>query len=739
MANTIETTNVKPANADVVLQTLRTTKDGDGIVTIVLDAPGKSVNTLSQLMLAELGDALSRVEADPPKGVIFASAKKRSFIAGADLFEIKKMSPEQATKYLADGQTLFTRIEKLPCPTVAAISGDCLGGGFELALACRARVAADDSSINIGLPEVKLGILPGWGGTGRLPRLIGLAEALPLLLAGKTLPPAKAKRARMIDDVVRPEALPAAARRLVKKPPEHRPAPLLHRAATAMRFTRDKIFQAGRDKTLEQTHGNYPAPMRLIEVAKAGWENGPQAGFDAERKALVELIDTDVSRNLIRLFFLKQGAKKAIAEQVHAKPADVKYAAVVGGGTMGAGIVYSLARAGIEVRLIEVDPKAVSAGLVRVRKSFDDDVKSGRLSALDAKHAMNRVVPTTQWTGLHLADIVIEAVVEKMPLKREVFAKLDRLVRPDCVLATNTSSLSVSEMAEATEHPHRVVGLHFFNPVPKMPLVEVVRTASSDEQSLATAAGLAAKIGKTAVMVKDSPGFLVNRILIPYLAEAVAMAGEGISIVDTDTAMKKWGMPMGPFELLDEIGLDVSAHVLKSLGSQIGSDRIPTSPIVDKALERGWLGKKSGTGFYIYANDKAKKKQPPTLNMEMASFCNTNSSATGVPLDANTIAWRLVLPMVNEAARLLAEGVVESTDAVDLAMVLGTGFAPFRGGLVQFVDAVGVEKIVGEMQALADKQGPRFVPAPLLRDLVAQHLSMRDFAKMEHHDAHATV
>ena len=605
------------ASRILTLQTLRMSAGPDGIVTILLDAPGKSVNTLSQLMLAELGEAVSRIERELPKGVIFASAKKRSFIAGADLFEIKKMTPEQATKYLADGQALFSRIEKLPCPTVAAINGDCLGGGFELALACKARVAADDSSINIGLPEVKLGILPGWGGTVRLPRLIGLADALPLLLAGKTLAPAKAKRARMIDDVVRPEALLAAAHRLVKNLPEHRAAPLLHRAATGLRFTREKIFQSARAKTLEQTHGNYPAPLRLIDVARIGWENGPQAGFDAERKALVELINTDAAKNLIRLFFLRQGAKKALAEQVHAKPAEVKYAAVIGGGTMGAGIVYSLARAGIQVRLIEVDPKAVSAGMVRVRKSFDDDVKAGRMTALDAKHAMNRVVPSTQWTGLHLADIVIEAVVEKMPLKRDVFAKLDRLVRPDCVLATNTSSLSVSEMASATAHPGRVVGLHFFNPVPKMPLVEVVRTGQSDDQSLATAAGLAAKLGKTAVLVKDAPGFLVNRILIPYLAEALALASEGTSIVTIDEAMKKWGMPMGPFELLDEIGLDVSAHVLKSLAGQIGPDRVPPSPAIDKALEKGWLGKKSGTGFYTYGKKKGAK---PQLNAELAAM-----------------------------------------------------------------------------------------------------------------------
>jgi 3-hydroxyacyl-CoA dehydrogenase/enoyl-CoA hydratase/3-hydroxybutyryl-CoA epimerase len=505
----------------------------------------------------------------------------------------------------------------------------------------------------------------------------------------------------------------------------------MHRAAASIKFIRNKIFEAAKVKTLEQTHGNYPAPLRLIEVVRTGWVQGPHAGFDAERRALLDLMHTDAARNLIRLFFLRQGARKAIAGQIHAKAAEVKYAAVIGGGTMGAGIVYTLARAGIQVRLIEVDPKAVSAAMVRVKRSFDDDVKGGRLSALEAKHAMNRVVPATQWTGLQLADIVIEAVVEKMPLKREVFAKLDRLVRPDCVLATNTSSLSVSEIAAAVSDPARVVGLHFFNPVPKMPLVEVIRTGHSGEQALATAAGVAAKIGKTAVLVKDAPGFLVNRILIPYLAEAGALAAEGTSIVTIDQAMKDWGMPMGPFELIDEIGLDVSAHVLKSLADQIGRDRVPASPGIDKALEHDWLGKKVGIGFYIYGS----KKDKPRLNTELAAMVTGRgaSEADGKKTseEHDRIAWRLILPMVNEAARLLEEGVVEDADSLDLAMVLGTGLAPFRGGLVQFVDLVGVDVVLKQLAELQSKLGSRFAPAKLLRELVDAHLPMRDFAKIE--------
>ena len=728
--------NIQPDNSsrlipaptpDVVLQTLRMRFGEDGIVTLTLDSPGKSVNAISALMLAELSDAIGRLERETPRGLIIASAKKRSFIAGGDLFEISAMTPGKAQEYLLLGQSLYSRIEKLSFPTVAAINGDCLGGGLELALACKVRVAADESGINIGLPEVKLGILPGWGGTVRLPRLIGLPEALPLLLAGKTLGPSRARRAGIVDEIVRPEALLSAARRLVSQPPTRRKHGWLSRAASAFAPTRRKIFATARARALEQTFGNYPAPLRLIEVVRIGWEKGAAAGMQAERAALVDLMQTEAARNLIRLFLLRQGARKSIAAQLHAKPAEINYAAVIGGGTMGAGIVHALARAGVQVRLLEVDPKATSSALGRVRAGLDEEIRAGRLTALEARHALSRVAPSTQWTGLHLADIVIEAVVEKMPMKREIFARLDRLARPECVLATNTSSLSVSQMAEATAHPGRVVGLHFFNPVAKMPLVEVIRASQSDDAALATAAALATRLGKTAVLVKDAPGFVVNRILIPYLAEALALAGDGALIATVDHAMKAWGMPMGPFELIDEVGLDVSAHVLQSLAEQIGRDRIGASPAVDQALAQGWLGRKSGKGFYVYGRNKGAK---PRVNEEMAALLPAGDSRTTDAPDDAAIARRLVLPMINEAARLLEEDVVDNADTLDLAMVLGTGFAPFRGGLVPYADAVGVGAIVQQLQELAAQHGSRFLPAPLLRDLAAANLPLHDFAKV---------
>lgn len=708
------------------METIRTTTESDGIVTVWFDQPGKSVNTITNQLLTELTEVVAELERNAPKGVIFTSAKADSFIAGADLFEIRALGAEKVTTFLAAGQNLYNRIEKLPCPTVVAINGDCLGGGFELALACNYRVAVDDGSINVGLPEVKIGILPGWGGTVRMPRLIGLRKALPLLLTGKALPPKKARKLGLIDETVRPEALLAAARRLVLSGKKDRKLGWVDRLTT-FGPVRKRILAAARAQTLRLTHGNYPSPLKVLQITEANYAAGPEAGLEAERRSLRELMDAESCHNLMRLFFLKQAAKRSLAKQLRSAPLDVNVAAVIGGGTMGAGIVHGLVRAGIQVRLIEVNDKAISAALGRVRKMLDEDIAAGRLSPLEARHAFNRVSATADWSGLRLADIVIEAVAETMEVKRDVFAKLDRLCRPDAVLATNTSSLSVAEMAHVTSRPKRVVGLHFFNPVPRMPLVEVVRTDESDDVSLATAAAVASRMGKVPMLVADAPGFLVNRVLIPYLAEATIMAQEGASIELVDEAMKRWGMPMGPFELLDEIGLDIGAHVLKSLGERMVPPLV-TPLFIGEVLKRGWLGKKSGRGFYVYGQKKKSKK--PVVNQGLSDLLvGRGAIAQALAHSPDEIPWRLVLPMVNEAARLLDEGVTDAAEMVDLATVLGTGFAPFRGGLAQFADVVGTEQVVGKLEELAARHGPRFVPSAPLSRLAREHRPMADAAR----------
>lgn len=716
-----------PAREEIgVMEVLRTTTDRDRVMTVWMDAPGKPVNTCSPQLLDDLDALLGEIERDRPAAVIFASGKARSFNAGADLTEIRKIGREELVGYLAKGQAVFERIAKLPMPTVAAINGDCLGGGFELALACGRRVAADDPAISIGPPEVKLGLIPAWGGTTRLPRLIGLRRALPILLAGKTMPPRKAQKSGLVDEIVRPEALLAAAGRLARAPAGRgRSVKFADRAIARVGPLRRRALEVARRTTLQKTLGNYPAPLRLIEVVAAGLEKGHAAGLKAEREAILGLMEDPACQNLLRIFFLRQGAKKRLARQVPAAPRDVQYAAVIGGGTMGSGIVHALIRAGVQVRLVEVSTVAVSAALGRVRAMLDQDVAEGRLDKLGARHALNRVSPTTSWTGLRLADVVIEAAFEDLGAKHEVFSRLDTLCRPDAVLATNTSSLRVTDIARSVADPARVVGLHFFNPVPKMPLVEVVRTAASSAEAVSTAATLAARLGKTPILVSDAPGFLVNRLLIPYLSEAMTTAGEGTSLALIDRAMKRWGMPMGPFELLDEIGLDVAASVMKSL-APAGAAGAELPRAVNVAIERNWLGKKTGHGFYLHdphANGRRGRADAEVVSAEVAEMLHGGAAmpapAVVQPETEQVIQWRLVLPMVNQAAGALREGVVDSAETVDLATILGAGLAPFRGGLTHYADTVGIPEMVRRLEELAARHGPRFAPDPLLREMAA--------------------
>jgi 3-hydroxyacyl-CoA dehydrogenase/enoyl-CoA hydratase/3-hydroxybutyryl-CoA epimerase len=684
------------------MESFRIITDPAGIATVWFDAPGKSVNTLGPATLAELGAVLDQLEQTRPAAVIFASAKPRNFIAGADLFEIKKMDAAAVEQFLRDGQNLFERIEKLPMPTIAAINGDCLGGGLELALACTHRIAADDGSIKIGLPEVKLGILPGFGGTVRLTQLLGVAAALPLLLSGKTLPPRKAMRSGIIDEVDRPEALQDAARRWATAgAPRPRPG-WRKRVLGTVGILRHKVLATARAESRKRSGGHYPATDKIIDAVGAGLAHGPAGGFEAERKGLLELMQTDACRNLMRIFFLRQGAKKAAASQVNGSPINVEYAAVIGGGTMGAGIVHALIGAGIKVRLVEVNDQAVSAALRRIRTALDQDVRDGRFSPLLARHAFNRVSPTTQWDGLGMCDVAIEAVVENLKAKQEIFARLDKLAGPRTVLASNTSSLSVADLSSATRRPGRVIGLHFFNPVAKMPLVEIVRTEQSDGEALATGIALAARLGKTPVLVRDAPGFLVNRVLIPYLAEATLLAKEGVGITEVDAAMKNFGWPMGPFELLDEIGLDVGAEVLKSVAANVPEyAQIPQW--MSRVLERGWLGKKNGKGFYLHG----KSKHDLNVNPGLADLTDHR----GARMDESDIQWRLMLPMLNESRRVLAERIVNNTDAIDLATVMGLGFPPFRGGLAEYARSIGAEELDRRLRAAAGRWGNRFAPA----------------------------
>ena len=464
--------------------TVRTVTDADKVVTLWLDQPRRSANTLTGQMLSELKQAIDSLERDTTAaGVIFASAKQGVFLMGADLLELRDMDDRQREQFLVRGQELFDRIARLRMPSVAAINGTCLGGGLELALACRYRLAADDNRITIGLPELRLGILPAWGGTVRLPRLVGLPKALQMILTSESLPPRKALRAGVVDEVIRPEALLTAAKRKVQSGDRpHRPA-MPQRLLAALPVIRKRVFATARQRTLEKTSGHYPSAERVIDVMQAGYDLGPAAGMAAERAAVASLMPTQTCHNLMRLFFLRRESKRWVSQHVLETPAPVKSAAVIGGGVMGSGIVHALIRAGIRVRLIEANHEALSAALGRIRESLDEEVAARQLDRLEARHTFNRVMPSIEWTGLRLVDFVVEAVAERLEVKKEVFARLEKLTRPDAVLATNTSSLRVDDLAAVVSAPDRVIGLHFFNPVQKMPLVEIVAGPRSGGQA----------------------------------------------------------------------------------------------------------------------------------------------------------------------------------------------------------------------------------------------------------------
>jgi 3-hydroxyacyl-CoA dehydrogenase/enoyl-CoA hydratase/3-hydroxybutyryl-CoA epimerase len=631
--------------------------DEDRIATLWLDSPGKSVNTLSKQMWEDLDNAIDQIEREKPRGVIVASAKPRSFIAGADLFEMREMSNEQLDHYLAEGQRILNRLENLPMPTVAAINGDALGGGLEVALACRARVAVDDAKIQLGLPETKLGLIPGWGGTVRLPRLIGLEEALPLMTQGKSIAPAQAKKLGLVDAVASRDELIQAAKQQLNAP--SRPARDDQR--------HDELLQKSAASVRARSGDSLPAPLRLIEVVRTRIEQGIDAGFAAERRALIELRESEAGRNLMRMFFLRTGAKKAAAEAAGGRPRDIASAAVIGGGTMGAGIAHALVRGGIRSDVLEVNVAAADAAANHIRDLLMEDVEKGRLDPDVARSSLGESVVGSDWSVIASADFVIEAVVERLDAKIEVFRRLDQTISPGAILASNTSSLSITQIAQATKHPQRVIGLHFFNPVPKMPLVEVVRTNLSDSAAVATGVALAVKLGKTPVVVNDSPGFVVNRVLFPYLAEALRMAHDAQSILSVDAAMKAWGWPMGQFELMDTIGLDVTLMILDALSPHFG-ERFAATEYLRRAVGNGWLGAKSGRGFYIHPLDKIAPQVNPDLELREPNFS----------LNQSEIQQRLMQVMRDEVQRVLKENVVASPDAVDFVLVLGLGFPAFR-------------------------------------------------------------
>lgn len=680
----------------------------DGIATLTLDRQGSSANIFDVAALHELDAHLATLEARPEvRGLLIVSAKPKIFIAGADLNSFAGATVEQLGEIVGLGHRIFTRLERLPFPSVAAVHGVCLGGGCELALACDWRVGSLDKSTKIGLPETQLGILPAWGGSVRLPRLIGLPAALGIILAGKQLVAQQALKAGLVDDVAHPEYLVAAARRQLAKGKR--------RVAWAGGWMnsvalRPVVAMKARKDVLAKTHGHYPAPLKALDVCVAAYGQPLERGLALEKEAFLELVQTPACRSLMSIFFLQERAKKLKIPGAEGAGRPVARVAVIGAGVMGAGIAQWSAARGYPTLLKDVAPAALAKGLKTAEKIFQDGVKKKKLTPAEATAGLDRITPVSADVPLADVDLVIEAAVEKLELKQAIFRQLESRAAPHTVLATNTSALSIDAIAGGLADPGRVVGIHFFNPVHRMQLVEIVRGPRTSPAALDTALGYVKAIGKLPVLVQDSPGFLVNRILLPYMVEAVRLFAEGVPVERLDRIMRDFGMPMGPARLCDEVGLDVAQHVAVDLQRRLPKP-VPIDATLEKMIAKGWLGKKSGTGFYVFPAEKGAKERP---NPDVAFL--QPSQAGRAPDDA-TLLDRLVLVMINEAARVLEEGVVAAPEDVDFGMIFGTGWAPFRGGPLRYADTRGVAEIVARLQKLQSEVAPHFEPCTKLRHM----------------------
>ncbi len=698
--------------------------DGDGVASLVFDREDSKVNLLTMGVMARLDELLGEIEHLAGDGsvraVLIRSGKTGMFIAGADVGEIADVQTEtEGYEAAREGQRIFRRIEQLTIPTVVAINGLCLGGGTELALACGYRLASDGPETRIGLPEVRLGILPAFGGTTRLPRLIGLSAALPLILTGQPVNARKAQRIGLIEESVPAAILHERARAVARGAarPKPRPRPLPTRLIDETFPGRRLALQQARKKVLKETRGQYPAPLAALDVIGHSIAAPLERAFENEARALGRLIVTDVSRNLIRVFNLMEHAKKA---GPRVSPQRVDRVAVLGAGVMGGGIAQLMAAKDLYVRLKDIRSEAIASGLEHARSLFDRTVRRGRMDRREAERHMNAIAPTLDYSGFGNLDLVVEAVVERMDVKRTVLREVEQRVPAECILATNTSSLSVSEMQSALARPQNFCGMHFFNPVHRMPLVEVVRGSQTSDAALATVIAVTRSLDKTPVVVNDGPGFLVNRVLGPYLNEAGWLLAEGAGVTAIDRVLLEFGMPMGPLRLLDEIGFDVARHAAATLHAAFGERAAPAPPLA--ALERiDLLGRKGGKGFYLYEDDRQKG-----VNDGIYAALGDAVAVNRKAIPADQVRDRTVLAMVNEAARTLEDAVAASPADVDLAMITGTGFPPFRGGLLRWADTLGMPTILARLESLRRDHGPRFEPASLIRERANARLGFYD-------------
>jgi 3-hydroxyacyl-CoA dehydrogenase/enoyl-CoA hydratase/3-hydroxybutyryl-CoA epimerase len=665
----------------------------DHVCVLTFDRPESGANIFDAVTLNELNEHLDFVENDSSlRGLIITSAKKSIFVAGADLKTLLKQAQTGDLRaFIAEGQRILNRLAELRIPTAAAIHGACAGGGYEVTLACDHRVASDDPSTRIGLPETTLGLIPAWGGCTRLPRLIGADRAADVILKGKLYSAQEALKLGLVDEVAPRDQLVDLARKKLRDG-KRKPSPA------------PKI-----DQEIPVPRNHNPAPARAIEVIKKGLFSSAQQSPAFELDAIVDLGKTESTRNLIRNFFLAEKYKKGSAKIPAQK---VVHAAVIGAGVMGSGIAQWLSSRGVTVILRDIAREQIDRGLANIEKIYADAVKRGLMSAEKAREGRARIVASTAPMELRDVQFVIEAASEKVEIKKEIFRELAMQAGPKTIVATNTSALSVSELADATVSPEHVIGLHFFNPVSRMKLVEVVIAKQTSEETRERSLAFARQIGKLPVIVRDSPGFLVNRVLFPYLLDAAELFESGVNADKIDNALLQWGMPMGPLRLIDEIGVDIAVDIGNTLERAYGlRDHVPT--VLLWLRDGQMLGRKTGAGFYKYDG----KTQTPNDSLEKwrrSDASAPSSKQTSGEGDESTLSRRLVFLMVNEAARCVEEKVVDSPEDADYGMILGAGFPPFRGGPLRFAEHFGLKKIVEEMERLAQGE-EKFAPCEILK------------------------
>ncbi len=709
---------------------VRLERPEDGLAVIVLDPPHRSLAVLDAPLLRDLDAALSEVEQDSSvRGVVIAGREPLQFAAGADVDAIGAITDRASLeKIVLSVHELFRRIEALKPRTVAAVGGPVPGGAFELSLSCDLIVAAEHPKTRIGLPETMLGIIPGWGGCHRLPRRVGVPAAMQAILAGKLYPAKAAWKKGFIDRITKPEYLLRVASDLAlgRAKAKLKPRGWKSWAVDRNPLATAVIASQARKMAMKKTRGKYPAIPRAIELVAAGARTSLPAGARKEADAIAELASGSVCKSLISIFKGSEAAKKLGKGQGGWKPRKFQHGAVIGAGVMGGAIASSMAEKGVQTRLGDLAAEANDAALLQHRADVDKKKRRRRLGKSEAMAAVDRLDTTTDLgAGFGSAQIVIEAVAERLDIKQKVFGAIAEQVADDCLLATNTSSLSVTAIAAGLPHPERVVGMHFFNPVKKMPLVEVIRGEQTSDEAVTEVAALALRMGKTPVVVADVAGFLVNRLLGPYLDEAIRLFEDGADPVHIDKVMLDFGMPMGPFILLDEVGLDIASHASQSLLEAYG-ERMTPAEGVKQLMGPDRLGKKTGHGFYKHSKDRKVK---PVISEDLKQYQKDGPAAQ---YSGQQIIDRLVLSMVNEAARCLEEGVVENAEMLDLATVFGTGFAPFRGGLMRYADSEGLVVVRDKLRKIAEQDvasrpggQAKFRPAKLIEELAESGGSFR--------------